>query len=32
MKPAKFEYLVPDDVEGALDLLSTHSQDAKVLA
>ena len=32
MKPAKFEYLVPDDVEGVLDLLRTHSHDAKVLA
>ena len=32
MKPAKFENLVPDDVEGALDLLRTHSDDAKVLA
>ncbi|HKJ37683.1 MAG TPA: xanthine dehydrogenase family protein subunit M [Anaerolineales bacterium] len=32
MKPAPFEYHVPDSLEQALDLMSQHADDAKVLA
>jgi len=32
MKPAPFEYHAPDTLEGALDLLSDHADDAKILA
>jgi len=32
MKPAPFEYHVPDSIEQALDLMSQHADDAKVLA
>lgn len=32
MKPAPFEYRAPTTVEEALDLLATHSYDAKILA
>ena len=32
MKPAPFEYYVPDSVEGALDLLREHGDEAKILA
>jgi 4-hydroxybenzoyl-CoA reductase beta subunit len=28
----KFEYLCPDTLDGALELLATHGQDAKILA
>jgi CO/xanthine dehydrogenase FAD-binding subunit len=32
MKPAPFEYFVPDSIERALDLLGEHGDDAKILA
>jgi carbon-monoxide dehydrogenase medium subunit len=32
MKPAPFEYHVPDSLEQALDLMSQHADDAKILA
>jgi carbon-monoxide dehydrogenase medium subunit len=32
MKPAPFEYYVPDSVQQALDLLRQHGEDAKLLA
>jgi len=32
MKPAPFEYRAPDTLEGALDLMSDHADDAKILA
>jgi len=32
MKPAPFEYHVPDSIEQALDLMSQHADDAKILA
>jgi len=32
MKPAPFEYYVPDSLEQALDLMSQHADDAKILA
>jgi carbon-monoxide dehydrogenase medium subunit len=32
MKPAPFKYLVPDTLEEALDLLSEHGDEAKILA
>jgi carbon-monoxide dehydrogenase medium subunit len=32
MKPAPFEYYVPDSIEQALDLLSEHGDSAKLLA
>ena len=32
MKPAPFEYYVPDSTEQALDLLREHGEDAKLLA
>ncbi|MDX1377248.1 MAG: xanthine dehydrogenase family protein subunit M [Anaerolineales bacterium] len=32
MKPAPFEYHVPDSIEQALDLISQHADDAKILA
>ncbi|MEJ2488009.1 MAG: xanthine dehydrogenase family protein subunit M [Anaerolineales bacterium] len=32
MKPAPFEYFVPDSIERALDLLGVHGDDAKFLA
>jgi carbon-monoxide dehydrogenase medium subunit len=32
MKPAPFEYHVPDSFEQALDLMSQHADDAKILA
>lgn len=32
MKPAPFEYLAPDSLEAALDILSVHGGDAKLLA
>ena len=32
MKPAPFEYFVPDSIEQALDLLREHGDDAKILA
>lgn len=32
MKPAAFEYHVPDSIEQALDLMSQHADDAKILA
>ena len=32
MKPAPFDYLAPDSLEGALDALAEHGWDAKVLA
>jgi carbon-monoxide dehydrogenase medium subunit len=32
MKPAPFEYHVPDSLEEALDLMSQHADEAKILA
>jgi carbon-monoxide dehydrogenase medium subunit len=32
MKPAPFEYLVPDSIEQALELLREHGDEAKILA
>jgi carbon-monoxide dehydrogenase medium subunit len=32
MKPAPFEYLVPDSVEHAVEMLASHDGEAKVLA
>ena len=32
MKPAPFEYHVPDSLEQALDLMSQHADEAKILA
>jgi len=32
MKPAPFEYHVPDSIEQALDLMSQHADEAKILA
>jgi len=32
MKPAPFEYFVPDSIEQALDLLRQHGDEAKILA
>lgn len=32
MKPAPFEYHVPDSIEQALDLMSQHAGEAKILA
>jgi len=32
MKPAQFEYHVPDTLEGALALMSQHADEAKILA
>lgn len=32
MKPAPFEYLVPDSLEAALAMLAEHGEDAKLLA
>ena len=32
MKPAPFEYFVPDSIEQAMDLLREHGEDAKILA
>ncbi|MBI3150678.1 MAG: xanthine dehydrogenase family protein subunit M [Chloroflexi bacterium] len=32
MKPAPFEYYVPDSIEHALDLMSQHAGEAKILA
>jgi carbon-monoxide dehydrogenase medium subunit len=32
MKPAPFEYHVPDSLEQALDLMSQHAEEAKILA
>src|SRR5574342_697902 len=32
MKPAPFEYYVPDSIEQALDLLHEHGEGAKLLA
>jgi carbon-monoxide dehydrogenase medium subunit len=32
MKPAPFEYYVPDSIEQALDLLHEHGDGAKLLA
>lgn len=32
MRLPKFEYLCPDTLDGALELLATHGQDAKILA
>lgn len=32
MKPAPFEYHVPDSIEQALDLIGQHADDAKILA
>jgi carbon-monoxide dehydrogenase medium subunit len=32
MKPAPFEYFVPDSLEEALDLMSQHAGEAKILA
>lgn len=32
MKPAPFEYFIPDSIEQALELLSEHGDDAKILA
>jgi len=32
MKPAPFEYFIPDSIEQALELLREHGDDAKILA
>ncbi len=32
MKPAPFDYTAPDSLEGVLDALGKHGQDAKILA
>jgi carbon-monoxide dehydrogenase medium subunit len=32
MKPAPFEYLVPDSIEQALELKRQHGDEAKILA
>ena len=32
MKPAPFEYFIPDSIEQALDLLREHGDEAKILA
>ena len=32
MKPAPFEYYIPDSLEQALDLMSQHTGEGKILA